>query len=177
MFQSLKRPEKYCPEIWDWNFPTGVFPSRSLPPPMVNSPSLLFRLLHCKCSIPFEQKNPRKINVSFLHKLKPSWALKKTFCTPSVRKCICIWTTTSKKRKESRRKRRESKVRRKDRRKKDSLELIYWKEGRWSTDERILGFQPCRGTQSHCTPPSLCANEWISNPPNETSTSWWHCFM
>ncbi len=27
--QPLKRPEKYCPEIWDRIFPTGVFPGRS----------------------------------------------------------------------------------------------------------------------------------------------------
>ncbi len=29
LFKSLKRPEKYCLEIWDRIFLTGVFPSRS----------------------------------------------------------------------------------------------------------------------------------------------------
>jgi hypothetical protein len=29
--QSLKRPEKYCPKIWDRIFPTEAFPGRSSP--------------------------------------------------------------------------------------------------------------------------------------------------
>ncbi len=36
--QPLKRPEKYCPEIWDRIFSTEVFPGRSPPPPPVLQP-------------------------------------------------------------------------------------------------------------------------------------------
>jgi hypothetical protein len=32
--QNLKRPENYCPEIWDRIFPTGYFTGRSFPFPV-----------------------------------------------------------------------------------------------------------------------------------------------